>query len=130
METMELLSWPELTTVEQLQSDFSDFYKEVHGFRPRFASTEQWNSEEWLTAQLADLSEYARVVFAQREEDEKASIAHFEAKVVKVIAAGAGDRETAIRWLFDAEDDAMAREDEDYFCFLNDLPYGYFKKAA
>ena len=34
--------------VEELQSYFSDFHKDYYGFRPRFATTEQWRSREWL----------------------------------------------------------------------------------
>lgn len=36
--------------------------------------------------------------------------------------------ETALRWIFDgAGDDAI---DKDYFCYLNRLPYGYFKEVV
>jgi hypothetical protein len=40
---------------------------------------------------------------------------------------GARDRETALRWIIDA---SPAAGDWEYFCFLNGLPYGYFKQAA
>jgi hypothetical protein len=39
-------------TVDELQSYFSDFYKDYYGFRPRFATTEHWNSSEWLIEQI------------------------------------------------------------------------------
>ena len=42
----------EYTKLEELQSIFSDFHKDYYGFRPRFASTEEWNSEEWLQSQI------------------------------------------------------------------------------
>ena len=35
-------------TVDELQSYFSDFHKDYYGFRPRFATTEQWRDREWL----------------------------------------------------------------------------------
>ena len=35
-------------TVEELQSYFSDFHKDYYGFRPRFATPEQWRDREWL----------------------------------------------------------------------------------
>jgi hypothetical protein len=44
--------------VEQLQSTWSDNHKDVHGFRPRFASDEQWNSADWLQEQINGLSAY------------------------------------------------------------------------
>ena len=39
-------------TVEELQSYFSDFHKDYYGFRPRFATTEQWNDIGWLKEQI------------------------------------------------------------------------------
>ena len=48
----------ELTSVEELQSYYSDFYKDVHGFRPRSSTDEQWNSEEWLQGEIDGLHEY------------------------------------------------------------------------
>ena len=35
-------------TVDELQSYFSDFHKDYYGFRPRFATPEQWRDREWL----------------------------------------------------------------------------------
>ena len=34
--------------VDELQSYFSDFHKDYYGFRPRFATPEQWRNREWL----------------------------------------------------------------------------------
>ena len=51
-------AWEELTLVEQLQETWSDFYKSVYGFRPRFASDEQWNSADWLQAEIDALAAY------------------------------------------------------------------------
>lgn len=45
-------TWNELSEVEQLQEIYSDTYKSAYGFRPRHATTEQWNSVEWLQEQL------------------------------------------------------------------------------
>ena len=38
--------------VEELQGYFSDFHKDFYGFRPRFASAEQWNDREWLETEI------------------------------------------------------------------------------
>ena len=46
------------TLVEILQSEYSDFYKEVHGFRPRSSTDEQWNSVEWLQDEIQGLHRY------------------------------------------------------------------------
>ena len=127
---MQFKSWDELSVVEQLQNTWSDFYKDVHGFRPRFASTEQWNSEKWLQGQLDSLTVEAKVVFAAEAAAEQQAIVKFEAKVTVTIAAGAKDRATAVRWLMAAENDEYVNNDADYFCYLNNLPYGYFREAA
>ena len=52
----------ELTRVEELQSYYSDFYKDVHGFRPRSSTDEQWNSEGWLSREIDNLHEYLRIL--------------------------------------------------------------------
>jgi len=36
--------------LEQLQGYFSDFHKDFFGFRPRYATPEQWRSREYLEA--------------------------------------------------------------------------------
>jgi hypothetical protein len=38
--------------VEELQGYFSDFHKDYYGFRPRFATPEQWRDREWLESQI------------------------------------------------------------------------------
>ena len=52
----------EYTKVEELQSHYSDFYKDVHGFRPRSSTDEQWNSEEWLQGEIDGLNEYLQTL--------------------------------------------------------------------
>jgi hypothetical protein len=52
----------EYTKVEELQSHYSDFYKDVHGFRPRSSTDEQWNSEEWLQGEIDGLHEYLKML--------------------------------------------------------------------
>ena len=47
----------EYTKVEELQSHYSDFYKDVYGFRPRSSTDEQWNSEVWLQGEIDGLHE-------------------------------------------------------------------------
>jgi hypothetical protein len=52
----------EYTKLEDLQSHYSDFYKDVHGFRPRSSTDEQWNSEEWLQAEIDGLHAYLQML--------------------------------------------------------------------
>ena len=50
------------TKLEDLQSHYSDFYKDVHGFRPRSSTDEQWNSEEWLQCEIDGLHAYLKML--------------------------------------------------------------------
>ena len=42
-------------SVEELQGYYSDFHKDLNGFRPRGATEEQWNSKQFLVAQINSL---------------------------------------------------------------------------
>ena len=65
---------------------------------------------------------------SKREQTAQAkAAATFEQTVQNVIKVGAKNRQTALQWLIDASE---ANGDWEYFCFLNGLPYGYFKKQA
>jgi hypothetical protein len=65
-------SWDELTEVEQLQEHFSDFHKDVHGFRPRWMTDEQWVSKAWLEQSIQELHQYCATpeYQAQREAED------------------------------------------------------------
>ena len=110
------------TNLSMLQSIYSDMYKDVHGFRPRNCDPELMNSEEKLQKALDELQEDLKKVLAWEAEDEKNCIERFEKLVTKTMNEGAKDRETAIRWLMEAEE---LDGDPDYFCFHQGLPYGY-----
>lgn len=114
-----------MTNLESLKSLYSDYHKDLYGFRPRGMSDEQWNSEEWLRAEIKHLDEVATSIYAKEAKQEQAAIDEFEKSVVEAIAFGAGDRESAIEWLMAAEGVAG---DYKYFCHLNNLPYNYFDK--
>jgi hypothetical protein len=57
--------------VEELQGYYSDFHKDFYGFRPRGASLEQWDSKEFLVAQINmihDQMDMLKETFAGREQ--------------------------------------------------------------
>ena len=57
--------------VEQLQSYLSDFHKDFFGFRPRYATPEQWRSREYLEASINaihDAMDAMKKTFSGREE--------------------------------------------------------------
>ena len=121
-------AWEDLTEVEQLQCNFSDCYKEVYNFRPSaYYDSPDWNDAAWLKEQLAKLEDHAARELSYQEGIEARAIESFEKKVCDVIGAGAKDRETAIRWILDAND---ATDDPEILTYKLGLPYDYFKKAA
>ena len=87
----EVLSW------------ISDLYKDVNGVRPRFYNFNEWSDTELeafeaqLIAQLKENEELERL-------QEEADVKSFEDQVQKTIELGAGDRKTALRWLFSSEE--------------------------
>ena len=114
------------TNLECLQSDFSDFYKEVHGIRPRWMTDEQWNSEEWLEAAIRGLEVAAEEENQRRNDAYARSINTLEDSIATLIQTeGATDRETAIRWLMQAED----IDDVAHFEFRMGVPDGYLAQA-
>ena len=59
------------TKVEELQGYFSDFHKDFYGWRPRFATPEQWRNAKYLKAQINaihDEMDKMKETFAGREE--------------------------------------------------------------
>ena len=122
----ELKSWEELSYKEQLAAEHYDFYKDVHGIRPRWMNYDAMTVEE-LELEMKQLSTEADYVFAEEKRIQEENVAKFEQHVTNTICMGARDRETALRWIMDASE---ADGDWEYFCYLNGLPYSYFKVAA
>ena len=93
-----------MTKHEQLAAEHYDFYKEIHGIRPRWMNYEEMSVEE-LEAELESLAVDAKRVFDEREAAALKAVEEFKARVNKCIEMGAGDEQTAIRWLLDGEED-------------------------
>ena len=58
-------------SVAELQGYYSDFYKDFNGFRPRFATTDEWNSKQYLVTQinlLHDHMDQLKQTFKGREQ--------------------------------------------------------------
>jgi hypothetical protein len=58
-------------SVEELQGYYSDFHKDLNGFRPRGATEEQWNSKQFLVTQinsLHDQMDQLKETFEGREQ--------------------------------------------------------------
>jgi len=117
-------SWEEMSELEQAQCQFWDMYKDAYGVRPRGINTTGWTLEDFQS-EFAILGEVIDREERERIAAEADAVKLFEQHVINTICMGAGNRETALRWIMDASE---ANGDWEYFCFLNGLPYRYFVK--
>ena len=119
-------TWEEMTDLEQACETYWDMYKDAYGVRPRWIDTTQWTEADFERefVQLSvTIAEEERI---RKEAEEKASY-DFEMRVQGLLMSGAKDRDMALRWIHEAEG---ANGDDEYLCFTQGLPYGYFRKAA
>jgi len=118
----EFKAWPELTELEQLACEYSDYFKSAYGYRPRHVDT-----TTWTVADFEQEFDLLGRVCAENEQQRKIAeekAAHdFELRVQSLLLCGAKDRGMAIRWIAEAEG---AERDPEYLCFLLGLDYGYF----
>ena len=112
-----------LATLDEMHEHYSDFYKEVHGIRPRWVT---FTSIKEAGEAILRLEAEAKIVFAQKEREQAEAAEAVEKLIASLIASGAGDRATAIRWLHDANN---THGDDEYLCYCLDIKYGYFKST-
>ena len=120
----EFKTWEEMTVLEQMACQYWDMYKDAHGIRPRGIDTSAWTEEDFrkefeYLGQLITEQEEARI------EAEHMAGVKFEQRIVNLMCMGAGDRETALRWIHEAEGTGG---DDEYLCWTLGLSYGYFRK--
>ena len=115
-------AWNELSEAEQAAATFWDFYKEVHGIRPRHIDTSTWGLSDFAREFKLLEAEAARLKVIQEQEEAEASD-RFERRVLSLLESGAKDRAMALRWIHEAEE---SNGDNEYLCFLLGLPYRYF----
>lgn len=94
--------WDELTEQEQLLQYISDMHKSAYGSRPRGGYDHM--SVEELKVELDKLSTIANEVYEQEKAQEELCADEFESLILSVQASGAGNRESALRWLLDSSD--------------------------
>lgn len=115
-------AWNELSRKEQLAATHYDFYKDVHGVRPRWYDYDAM-TEQMLEKELDELARQSEEQERERKIAEQAAVEVMETRIQGLINGGAKTREDAVRWLHDAHD---TNGDGDYLCYLLGLPYGYF----
>lgn len=120
-------TWEQMSRKEQLAASHYDFYKSVHGVRPRWIDYDKCSEEE-LEVMMDQLSAENDIVMAQEAKLQAKAIDEFELRVATLKASGAKSREQAIDWIKQSENAEL--EDDDYLCYLLGLPYGYFEKES
>jgi len=124
--TTEFKSWDELTQLEQARELYWDMYKDAYGFRPRGIDTSSWTLEQF-EAEFEGLGVAIEAEEKARVASEQQAVFSFEKRISDLMFSGADDRETAIRWIHEAED---TQGDDEYLCYTLGLPYQYFRKVA
>lgn len=119
-------SWEELSLLEQYACQYWDMYKDAHGFRPRGVDTSSWTEEDFRK-EFEYLANTIEANYVAEQAAQAEATVRFEQRVADLIVSGARDRETALRWIHDAEG---SDGDDEYLCFLVGLPYGYFRKET
>jgi len=121
-----MLSWNEMSPLEQAQCQYWDMYKDAYGTRPRGIDTSTWTLADF-DAEFETLANAIQREEVQRKINEAEASTRFEAQLASLMASGARTREQAIAWVHDAEG---SQGDDEYLCFLLGLRYGYFRKSA
>ena len=65
--------------------------------------------------------------FARDKAEEEKNVKEFEARITDLISSGAGNRETALRWIMQAEN-MEDESDAGYICYSLHIPYSYQKE--
>jgi hypothetical protein len=104
----------------------SDLYKEAYGRRPSDIFWSQWlDASDAEKQAIWDGLIATEVITSNKEREHQiAAVAGFERHVQNTILMGARDRETALRWIMQS---SIANGDWEFLCYLEGLPYGYFK---
>ena len=83
---------------------FSDFHKDAYGFRPRH---HRFYDADTTPAEKQEIWDATGRAFDRRQEEEaqmeRKDLAEFKSQITAVIAAGAGNRITALRWMTSTE---------------------------
>ena len=122
----EFTTWEEMSTLEQMASQYWDMYKDAHGIRPRGIDTSSWTEADF-NKEFEELNLISELNCRQRREDEQVAARKFESRVKELMEIGAKDREMSMRWIHEAEG---SNGDDEFLCYLVGLSYGYFRKQA
>lgn len=107
----------------------SDLHKDAYGFRPSEGFWVRWEqaTPDEKQAEWDSLVSEMERTFQEQKAEQAEAVVRFGRRVQEVIDSGARDRETALRWIMEADE---CDGDWEYLCYRNGLPYGFFRKAA
>ena len=119
-----ILTWDEMSEKDQLESIYSDVYKDIHGFRPRGFNY----SVKELKAELDLLQIEMNSLIEENDLLRHEAVANIENNIDVIRDICSCDRESALRMIKDAEGDDFYNWEN--FCFQNHLPSDYFQGVA
>ncbi len=122
----EFKTWEEMTVLEQMACTYWDMYKDAYNVRPRGIDTSTWTEQDF-EREFERLGQEIERAERARREDEAQAVVRFCKRIEDLIRSGAKDRDTAVRWIHEADGSGG---DDEYLCYLNGLPYGFFRKEA
>ena len=121
-----MITWEEMSELEQAQATYWDMYKDAHNFRPRHIDTSTWTLADF-DREFAELGNVMSANDAAEKIAQAAAIEAFERRVFELLRTGAKDKDMAMRWIHEAEE---TNGDDDYLAWTLGLPYQYFRKVA
>lgn len=134
----EAVEWMEKQDiVDSLAMEYSDMFKDTYGVRPRgvFECLDGQNQDyqiEFYKKALVDLEPALERSIQEEKDRQQEAIANFEEEVEVICRQNGVERETAIRWMADANrcGTEYANRDTQYVEFCFGLPYGYLKEMV
>lgn len=110
-----------MSDLEELECIYCELHKDVYGVKARWYRAE---SVEQARKDIDSLQAQGEAVWAEEKVREEAAAKAVELRIVALIGMGAKDRNTALRWMHEAEG---TQGDADELCYALGLPYRYFK---
>jgi len=103
---------------------FSDFHKDVYGYRPRGVEWDSWvNMSEWgFNNALDRMMDKMQADIALEEQREAEALESFKADLQNLMASGVGDWKAALRCMM------KETEEDNVEYFLWSLGIGYAKR--
>ena len=128
MVTEDIQYWNDqgIFTVEDYERDslitsVYEMHKDAFGVKGRHYNFDKMSNKE-LEEELEYLCRVAKEVAEEEDKAEKSAYEQFENRVAEIMKMGAGDRETAIKWILQAEN--LDNEyDASYICYCLGLNY-------